>query len=137
MVTRLQPFTIAASAFSDDQIAALRDAANDTTPGPLRLHTPDDILCDPRRARMAKILADHADNALPTMGERLNVVVMDPAGHPHQHRGMIRPATCVAALPGGRILVDFQFHATTKDRESAWVHITQCTFPDRIARGNA
>jgi hypothetical protein len=49
---------------------------------------------------------------------------------------MIRPATCVAALPGGRILVDFQFHATTKDRESAWVELSQCTFPDRIDRGN-
>ncbi|RCK40458.1 hypothetical protein TH24_10995 [Thalassospira xiamenensis] len=86
---------------------------------------------------MAKILADHADNALPEIGERLNVVVMNPAGNPHLHRGMIRPATCVAALDRNRILVDFAFHPTTKDRESAWVELSQCTFPDRIERGNA
>lgn len=115
----------------------LADPANDTTPGPLRLHTPDDILCDPRRARLAKILADHADNALPTMGEALNVVVMNPAGHPNLQRGMIRAATCVTALDRNRILVDFVFHDGRKDRESAWVELSQCTFPNRIDRGNA
>jgi hypothetical protein len=119
-----------------DRLELLAAAANDTKPGPISFHTPDDILRDAGRARAAGIVAQHTDHALPTIGERLNVVVMDPAGHPHQHRGMIRPATCVAALPGGRILVDFQFHATTKDRESAWVELSQCTFPDRIDRGN-
>ncbi|WP_417847096.1 hypothetical protein [Thalassospira povalilytica] len=110
--------------------------ANDITPGPICFHTPDDIARNADAALRAGIIRHHLDNAPPAIGERLNVVVMEPHGHPHLHRGMIRPATCKAALPGGRILVDFVFHNSTPGTKSAWVDLTQCSFPDRIDRGD-
>lgn len=108
--------------------------ANDITPGPICFHTHDDIACNANAARRAGILAAHEDNAMPTIGERLNVVMMGPCGAPGFERGTIRAATCKAALPGGRILVDFTFTDTTPAPKSAWVDLTQCSFPDRINR---
>lgn len=108
------------------------DAANDIHVGPIIWRTPDDIIKDADARASAGLAPDH-HCALPEPGEAINVLIAGNCGYAPAMHGTIKAAHCKLALDANRILVDFAYVEGDPGTKSAWVTLSQITFPKRNA----
>ncbi len=108
-----------------------RQPANDPHPGALRFLIPDDCAKTIDARTRAGLIPDHT--RLPDPREAINVVIAANCGQHPALIGTIKAATCVVAIDAARILVNFRYGESDPGTKSAWVELTQITFPKRNA----